>query len=57
MQFFGRGRDQVQIHRTLDEALAKMVRQARPGYEIDRNALLAKARAIGLLSSPVDRSR
>jgi hypothetical protein len=57
MQFFGRGRDQVRIYRTLDEALVKLVRSASPGYEIDRNALLAKARAIGILSAPTVRLR
>jgi len=55
MQFFGRGREQVHIHRTVDEAMVKIVRGCPAESKLDPRIVLAKARAMGILSTPVDR--
>jgi hypothetical protein len=50
MQLFGRKRDQVHIHRTVDEALFKMVRTLPEDLRFDPKAIVAKARVAGVLT-------
>jgi hypothetical protein len=51
MQLFGRKRDQVHIHRTVEEALFKLSRTQLPeDLKFDPKAVIAKARFAGVLT-------
>jgi len=52
MQLFGQKRKQVQIHRTLDEALSKVFLTLPKELKFDPKVVLANARASGILSAP-----
>jgi len=50
MQLFGRKRDRVQVYRTVEELLPKLVRTVPDDLKFDVKVMLSQARATGVLT-------